>query len=328
MYGIGFIAAGIGALALCHPVRMNTWIKCALAAGAAAGVGCWAALHGEKSAGLPPVSLAGIQMEFPPEGSIPKLLNRAWGKAGEAQIFVLSEYSLAGPVPETVKAWCREHRRYLVIGGEEPVGTNGYYNTAFVVGTNGEVVFQQAKCAPIQFFSDGLRAPQQKVWDSPWGKVGVCICYDLSYTRVTDELVRQGAQLLIVPTMDVEAWGRHEHALHTRVAPVRAAEYGIPVFRLASSGISQAVDARGRVVATAPMPGSCALLTATLLPAVHPVLPWDRFPARICAGLTGVVLAALMALAWWDAVLAMRAARRRAGSLEPALAANAKSQKS
>ena len=46
--------------------------------------------------------------------------------------------------------------------------------------------------------------------------------------------------------MDVADWGRHQHELHARVAPVRAAEYGIPIFRLASSGISQGVNRPGR----------------------------------------------------------------------------------
>ena len=95
----------------------------------------------------------------------------------------------------------------------------------------------QERAHPV--FKDGLPAPEQKVWDSPWGKIGICICYDLSYTRVTDALVRQGAQMLIVPTMDVETWGQHQHELHARIAPVRAAEYGILIFRVASSGISQ-----------------------------------------------------------------------------------------
>ena len=62
--------------------------------------------------------------------------------------------------------------------------------------------------------------------------IGICICYDLSYRRVTDPLIRMGAQALIVPTMDVADWGRRQHELHARVAPVRAAEYGVPIFRL------------------------------------------------------------------------------------------------
>jgi len=203
-------------------------------------------------------------------------------------------------VPDSLKNWCREHSRFLVVGGDVLLGTTNFYDTAFVVGTNGEVVFQQVKCVPIQFFKDGLPAPEQKVWNSPWGKIGLCVCYDLSYTRVTDELVRQGAQLLIVPTMDVEAWDRHEHELHARVAPVRAAEYGIPIFRLASSGISQAVTWDGKVIAQAPFPGSENSIAAELPLFSRGSLPLDRYLAPVCVGVTGVVTAMLLFLTWQE----------------------------
>lgn len=257
--------------------------------------GAEAKLRGAKG-----VAIVGVQMEFPPERLIPKMLDRALAKNTNAQIFVLSEYTLAGPVPDTLRDWCRKHSRFLVVGGEEPAGAGNYYDTAFVVGANGDVVFQQGKCIPIQFFSDGLPAPAQRIWNSPWGKIGFCVCYDLSYTRVTDELVRQGAQLLIVPTMDVESWSRHEHELHTRVAPVRAAEYGLPIFRLASSGISQAVSADGAVVAQAPMPGNGAFLAANLRLPAQGSLPLDRYLAPTCTGITAFVTLALLWLAWKD----------------------------
>jgi apolipoprotein N-acyltransferase len=246
----------------------------------------------------PTINLVGIQLEFPSTNIIPKVLNQALAKHTNAQIFVLSEYTLDGPVPDALKDWCRENGRYLVIGGKDPVGTNNYYNTAFVVGTNGEIVFQQAKCTPIQFMRDGLPATNQAVWQSPWGKIGLCICYDLSYTRVTDGLIRQGAQLLIVPTMDVEEWGRHEHELHSRVAPVRAAEYGVPIFRLASSGISQAVTGGGQVVAKASVPGSGEILAAQLRLPRKGSLPVDRWLAPVCTGITAVILGWLLALEW------------------------------
>ena len=247
-----------------------------------------------------PLSLAGIQMEFPSPNVLPKALDKALGKNPDAQIFVLSEYTLDGPVPDSLKQWCREHSRFLVVGGKDPAGTNNYYNTAFVVGTNGEIVFRQAKSVPIQFFKDGLPAPKQEVWNSPWGKIGICICYDLSYTRVTDRLVKQGAQLLIVPTMDVEDWGRHQHELHARVAPVRAAEYGIPIFRLASSGISQAVTRGGYVITQTSFPGSLEILSAQLRLPMRGSLPVDRWLAPVCVGITAFVLLTLLVLDWRD----------------------------
>ena len=240
--------------------------------------------------------IVGVQMEFPPEHMIPKMLDQALAKNTNAPIFVLSEYTLHGPVPDSLKNWCREHSRFLVVGGEDPAGTNNYYDTAFVVGTNGEIVFKQVKSVPIQFFRDGLPAPEQKVWNSPWGKIGFCVCYDLSYTRVTDELVRQGAQLLIVPTMDIEEWGRHQHELHSRVAPVRAAEYGIPIFRVASSGISQAVTGGGQVVAQTKIPGNGEIFSAQLRLPMHGSLPLDRYLAPVCVGVTGIVTALLLFL--------------------------------
>jgi len=244
------------------------------------------------------VALMGVQMEFPSEGVIPKMLDRALAKNPNAQIFVLSEYTLGGRVPDSLKDWCRKRSRFLVVGGVDAAGGGNFNDTAFVVNTNGDIAFRQGKCVPIQFFQDGLPAPTQQVWNSPWGKIGLCVCYDLSYTRVTDELVRQGAQLLIVPTMDVELWGRHQHELHTRVAPVRAAEYGLPIFRLASSGISQAVAGDGKVVAQAPMPGNGAFLAANLRLPAHGSLPLDRDLAPVCTGIAALVSAVLLWLRW------------------------------
>ena len=42
--------------------------------------------------------------------------------------------------------------------------------------------------------------------------------------------------------MDVMHWGAHQHQLHAKVTQVRAREYG-PIFRIASSGESQLVNA-------------------------------------------------------------------------------------
>lgn len=247
-----------------------------------------------------PLNLVGVQMEFPPEHMLPLILNQALAKNTNASIFVMSEYTLdSGPL-ESLTNWCRQHSRFLIVGGKDVVTNEVYYDTAFVIGTNGEIVFKQAKSVPIQFFKDGLPSIKQDVWNSPWGKIGICICYDLSYTRVTDGLVRKGAQLMIVPTMDVEEWGKHEHGLHARVAPVRAAEYEVPIFRVASSGISQAVSDDGTVVAHTSMPGNGEIFSAQLRLPAGGERPLDRFFAPACVGASAAVLASLLFLSWKD----------------------------
>ncbi|PYJ05430.1 MAG: hypothetical protein DME25_08425 [Verrucomicrobia bacterium] len=232
------------------------------------------------------VRVAGVQLEFPTDAQVIAALDELLTAEPEAELLVLSEYTFDGPVPERVQAWCREHRRYLIVGGKDPAPKANFYDTAFVIGPSGEIAFRQVKSVPIQFFADGLPAPDQKLWDSPWGKIGLCICYDLSYTRVTDRLIRLGAQALIVPTMDVVDWGRREHELHACVAPIRAAEYGIPIFRLASSGVSQCVDRSGRVRAWAKFPGQEEMIGARLALAGPGTLPLDRWLAPFATGVT------------------------------------------
>ena len=222
-------------------------------------------------------------------------LDAALRKYPGTDLFVLSEYSFLGPVPPEVCRWCKEHERWLAVGGEDVISPTQYYNTAFVVGPDGAIAFQQAKCVPVQLMKDGLPARQQKVWDSPWGKLGFGICYDASYTRMTDELIRQGAQALIFPTMDSAEWGKAEHQLHGRIAPMRAAEYQVPVFRLCSSGISQAVDGHGRVTASAPFPGAGVMLAAQFQLPARGRMPPDRLLAPLAAAATAGLMLFLIA---------------------------------
>jgi apolipoprotein N-acyltransferase len=232
--------------------------------------------------------VAGIQLEFPVELEVPAKLDLLKQKHPDADIYVLSEYTFDGPVANCVRAWCKRNSKHLIVGGKDPVPDNNFYNTAFVIDPNGEIIFKQVKAVPIQFFKDGLPAPEQKLWNSPWGRIGLCVCYDLSYTRVIDNLVRQGAQIIINPTMDVADWGAAQHALHSRVPSMRAAEYKIPIFRLASSGISQAVNDRGQILCAAPFPGSEATLSAELNLTSDAALPFDRHFAPVATSITAL----------------------------------------
>jgi len=238
------------------------------------------------------LKIAGVQLEFPDEQDVVTELDKLLAKSPDAHLYVLSEYAFNGPVPKSVKDWCLMHRKYLVAGGKAYVDSSEteFRNTAFVIGPDGNEIFSQVKAVPIQFFKDGLAAERQAVWHSPWGKLGLCVCYDLSYTRVTDELIRKGALAIIAPTMDVEDWGESQHLLHARVAPIRAAEYGIPIFRLCSSGISQAVNQSGKVLAAAPFPGQGQSLEATFDLPSQGRPPLDRFLVWPCFAVCAVFL--------------------------------------
>ena len=265
---------------------------------------------GEPVKPPPGLAVAGVQLEWPSDQTIIQRLDDLYAAHPDTQLFVLSEYSFVEPVPKEVKAWCARRQRWLIAGGEKFIGARfgPYRNTAFVIGPDGNEVFSQAKSVPIQLFRDGLPAERQAVWNSPWGKIGLCICYDLSYTRVTDELIRQGAQIIIVPTMDVIEWGEREHRLHSRVAPTRAAEYGVPIFRLCSSGISQAVSGRGEVLASAPYPGQGSTLAARLNLPARGHLPIDRMLVWPCMAFALLLLGwqCVSVLAGWRRAISTR----------------------
>jgi apolipoprotein N-acyltransferase len=298
IYGVGFLLMTIACAAAWVWSRSKMRALSTLIAGMAAfGTCAWISQPSLKSSSAEHISVAGLQLEFPTEKEVLRWLNELDRRHPEAQLLVLSEYTFASPVPKSITSWCRNHRRFLIIGAKEPISGTAFFNTAFVVGPSGEILFRQAKSVPIQFFDDGLPAAEQRIWESPWGKIGICICYDLSYARVTDKLVKLGAQMLIVPTMDVADWGRRQHELHARVGPLRSAEYHLPIFRLASSGISQAIDSSGHIITSAAFPGQGEIIAASLSLNQSAIRPLDRWLAPISVGFIVIALAALIARA-------------------------------
>jgi apolipoprotein N-acyltransferase len=257
--------------------------------------------------------VVGIQRENGDSWKAAEWLETARQAHPEGELFVLSEYTFPSLPPEDVLAWCKEHGKYLLAGGVRDVegSRTKFYDTAFVVGPDGKIVFEQVKAVPIQFMQDGLPAPKQELWRSPWGAIGVCVCYDLSYTRVTDRLVAMEARLLLVPAMDAMTWGKNEHELHGRVGPMRAAEYGVPVVRVCSSGISQIIDQWGNILESAPYPGQGAIFSASTIRMGTGHLPWDRWAAPVCA---------LLAMGYSACELMLASVRRVRGGRGPGAA--------
>lgn len=288
MYGFGFLLAGIAAATLLPRRKVSLVYVGAVMLLAA--IPPLARIGAPSSPTVGTLRVAGVQMEFPKESDVLANLDRLVKAHPDVDLILLSEYTFDGPIPEEARDWCRKNRKYLAAGGKEPTPDKYFRNTVFVIDPQGEVAFKQAKSVPIQFFQDGHPALSQQLWESPWGRLGFCICYDFSYRRVVDQLVRLGAQAMIVPTMDVESWGKRQHDLHAMVAPIRAAEYGLPVFRVASSGISQITDARGGVIASAAYPGQNDLIYGTLELPAKGTLPLDTLLAPLATAIAGAVL--------------------------------------
>ncbi|MFC1583035.1 carbon-nitrogen hydrolase family protein, partial [Planctomycetota bacterium] len=221
-------------------------------------------------------------------------------KFPDTDIFVFPEYSTGGTdfspnnrVFDHIADWCRFNEKYVVIGAMQtlssrPLADNKFFNTAFVIGPEGQTVFKQVKSVPIQFFRDGGPALERRVWKSPFGRIGFAICYDFAFSHVMDDIVGQGADLIIVPSLDARGWGKRAHDVLASIPPFRARSYGIPVFRVVSSGISQAITPQGVTVNRREFGDMQAIM------AWHPKLQQGRVPL----GHPAAALLAKLSIGW------------------------------
>lgn len=96
-------------------------------------------------------------------------------------------------------------------------------------------------------------------------RLGVLICYELLFPALARELVDAGAGVLVNPSNDdwFGATAGGEQMLAAAV--LRAIETRRPLLRATASGITAAIDARGRVVGRLPT-GSASVLVVDVVP--------------------------------------------------------------
>ena len=148
---------------------------------------------------------------------------------------------------------------------------NGYdrYNAMFVVYPDGSIdeeIYAKRKLVPfgeyvpwrpvievvlpilsdINMLSSDFDAGEgSALIDTPFGKVGGLICFDSIYEHLTLDSVRDGAEILVLPTND--SWFTDSAAvyMHSGQARLRAIESGKWIVRSADTGISSVIDPRG-----------------------------------------------------------------------------------
>ena len=107
---------------------------------------------------------------------------------------------LDGPVVTAALRYTRETGTYLTFGFCEREDDR-IYNAAVLVGPNGLLLHYRKLHlfgAEKRFFTPGDRG--LPVVETPFGVVGVCICYDLRFVEVVRALTLRGAVLVCAPT--------------------------------------------------------------------------------------------------------------------------------
>ena len=85
------------------------------------------------------------------------------------------------------------------------------------------------------------------------GPIGLEICFDSCYTGTTRQTVQAGARLIAMPNYDPPTPHGVLHRLHGAMLPFRAVENGVPFVRADSNGLSQIINAQGRILAQSPL---------------------------------------------------------------------------
>lgn len=125
---------------------------------------------------------------------------------------------LDGPSSEEIASACSETGVYAVAGFIEKEGGR-FFNSAMVVGPNGVIGSYRKVHLPFlgvdRFLSPGDRPFD--IFELPFGRVGINICYDSSFPEAARVLKLKGAEMIILPTnWPPGAWRNPEFVIQTR----------------------------------------------------------------------------------------------------------------
>ena len=114
-----------------------------------------------------------------------------------------------GAAYQMLSRTARELGLWLVGGSLPELEAGRVYNTSFVFDPQGVCVARHRKMHLFDISVEGGQSFRESdtlspgndvtVFDSPWGKLGLCICFDLRFEELARVMTLQGAQVIFVP---------------------------------------------------------------------------------------------------------------------------------
>ncbi|MCG9128568.1 apolipoprotein N-acyltransferase [Candidatus Poribacteria bacterium] len=160
----------------------------------------------------------------------------------------------------------------LLVGATDNEKSGDIYNRAISVSSNGEIQGKYAKMHLVPFgeyvpladflpnfiqfypFEHGkthnllpLKNVSEEQGEELLTQVGTSICFESSFPNHFRQFVKRGAAAMGILTNDAWFAGTALPELHLAMAPMRAVENRISVFRCANGGFTCAIDEYGRV---------------------------------------------------------------------------------
>jgi predicted amidohydrolase len=190
---------------------------------------------------------------------------------GEQEKFKIAETldeARPGPILEALKEAAAQRNVWIIGGGmpERSSSEEQVHNTCVVIDSAGRLVAAYRKIHLFdidiqhgaQFRESATVAPgrQPMLVETPWGRLGLSVCYDLRFPELYRSLTQQGARMVVVPAAFTQHTGKdHWHvllrarAIENQVFVLAPAQYGRHNEKRTTYGHSAIVDPWGTVLA-------------------------------------------------------------------------------
>ncbi len=180
--------------------------------------------------------------------------------------------SVDGEVVGRFREAARRHGMAILLGSiHEKIPDNGekVYNTSIWIDAEGEIAatYRKLKLFDVALpevtikESDTIQAGDAlpPVLDTPLGRVGLTICFDLRYPELYQHLRRQGAEIVFIPSSFTAPTGAAHwetllkaRAVENQVYIAAPAQWGVHNSKFTSFGHTALVDPWGSITSLAP----------------------------------------------------------------------------
>ncbi len=116
---------------------------------------------------------------------------------------------LGGPAQQALSALAKELKIWIIGGSVPELEEDRVYNTCFVYDDTGRQVARHRKMHLFDISVEGGQSFRESdtlspgnevtVFDSPWGRLGLCICFDLRFEELARIMTLQGARAIFIP---------------------------------------------------------------------------------------------------------------------------------
>ncbi len=177
--------------------------------------------------------------------------------------------ALPGPTSEAASSWAKQWKITLVAGSMlERAGDQKAFNTSLVFDSAGELLTVYRKLhlfdvdlpgeVTFQESSFVTAGDRTEVVDTPCGRLGLSICYDLRFPELYRRLADKGADIIAVPSAFALATGRDHwqvllqaRAIENQAFVIAADQHGRHSDEIVTYGRSMIIDPWGVPLSTA-----------------------------------------------------------------------------